>query len=66
MDVYTATVNVRKIMGYKDIRRGLIPLLMWPVVIYLNKLTAHFRGKKLLRKKMYCLPQKTESSIRVK
>lgn len=81
MDVYTATVNVRKIMGYKDIRRGLIPLLMWPVlvissliigvrvtpfalivmillffaiipiVIYLNKLTAHFRGKEAFEKK---------------
>ncbi len=35
-NVYTTTVNVRKIMGFKDIRRGLIPLLTWPVLLIIS------------------------------
>lgn len=33
MDSYATTVKVRKIMGFKDIRKGLIPLLLWPVLM---------------------------------
>lgn len=33
MDSYATTVKVRKIMGIKDIRKGLIPLLLWPVLM---------------------------------
>ena len=33
MDSCATTVKVRKIMGFKDIRKGLIPLLLWPVLM---------------------------------
>ncbi len=33
MNSYITTVNVRKIMGFKDIRKGLIPLFLWPVLM---------------------------------
>ena len=33
MDSCTTTVKVRKIMGFKNIRKGLIPLLLWPVLM---------------------------------
>ena len=33
MDSYATTVKVRKIMGFKDIRKGLIPFLLWPVLM---------------------------------
>lgn len=36
MDTYTTTVNVRKIMGFKDIRKGLILLLMWPLLMIVS------------------------------
>lgn len=32
-NTYTTTVKVRRIMGYRDIRRGLIPLLLWPLLV---------------------------------
>ncbi len=33
MDSCATTVKARKIMGFKDIRKGLIPLLLWPVLM---------------------------------
>ena len=31
--MYTTTVNVRKIMDTKDVRKGLILLMLWPVLM---------------------------------
>lgn len=42
MNVYTTTVNVRKIMGYKDIRKGLIPFLMCPVLVIASLIVLRF------------------------
>ena len=42
MDSCTTTVKVRKIMGFKDIRIGLILLLLWPVLMIASLICLRF------------------------
>ncbi len=42
MDSCTTTVKVRKIMGFKDIRKGLIPLLLWSVLMIASLICLRF------------------------
>ena len=42
MNSYITTVNVRKIMGFKNIRKGLIPLLLWPVLMIASLICLRF------------------------
>ena len=42
MDSCTTTVKVRKIMGFKNIRKGLIPLLLWPVLMIASLICLRF------------------------
>ena len=42
MNSYTTTVKVRKIMGFKDIRKGLTLLLLWPVLMIASLICLRF------------------------
>jgi hypothetical protein len=42
MTSYTTTVKVRKIMGFKDIRKGLTLLLLWPVLMIASLICLRF------------------------
>ena len=42
MNSYITTVNVRKIMGFKDIRKGFIPLLLWSVLMIASLICLRF------------------------
>ena len=42
MDSCTTTVKVRKIMGFKDIRKGFIPLLLWSVLMIASLICLRF------------------------
>ena len=42
MNSYITTVNVRKRMGFKDIRKGFIPLLLWSVLMIASLICLRF------------------------
>ncbi len=42
MDSCATTVKVRKIMGFKDIRKGFIPLLLWSVLMIASLICLRF------------------------